>query len=261
MKKALFFDIDGTLIFHKNNITNIPKKVIKEIERLKDLGYYLFLATGRPKAFLEQEILDIGFNGLVLCNGAYVEVNNQIIYEKPMEYQKLCKLINLLDEHNIQYDLETSTYCYFDKNFVELAEFFKKFGINESYLVFDFNKEEIMKRTLKIELNTLEHYSFKIENLIRKDFAYDNHGTQNSYEIFAKEVTKASGIQKVLDYLDIPIENSYAFGDGLNDIEMIKYVRNGVAMGNACKELKEVADVICEDIANDGLGKYLQTID
>ena len=66
------------------------------------------------------------------------------------------------------------------------------------------------------------------------------------------------GIQKVLDYYQIDKENSYGFGDGTNDIDMIQYCGVGIAMGNAVQSLKDVADIVCQSIEEDGLENILK---
>ena len=69
------------------------------------------------------------------------------------------------------------------------------------------------------------------------------------------------GINKVLDRFGVPASDSYGFGDGVNDLEMIKLVGTGVAMGNACDELKAQADEVCPSVVEDGLARYLATVD
>lgn len=260
MGKVLFFDIDGTLLHPKYGVPEIPETVLKELKRLKDEGNYLFIASGRPKAFISDDILDVGFSGLILCNGAYIEMNEKPIYEQSLNEDDLRQLIDLLHKYHFEYFLETSDFVYVDKKFNNMVQLFKSFGIDQTKLTYDFDLQQQLKRTLKLELHTTNENGAMIEEFIQDKFAYDNHGTQDAYEIYSTTDSKASAIQKILDYLNIPLENSYAFGDGLNDIEMIQYVGHGVAMGNACQELKDVADEICGAIDEDGLAQYLKTI-
>lgn len=260
MNKVLFFDIDGTLINPFMGINKIPQSVLKEMRRLKDEGNYLFIASGRPKAFIPDDLLNVGFSGFILCNGAYIEINDKAIYKQPLDYHKLVELTCLLEKYHCEYFLETATYVYLDKRFKELDKTFQSFHIDQSKLKYDFDLNEQLKRTLKLELHTMNNYGYLIENFIKDDFAYDCHGTQDAYEIYSKKDSKATAIQKVLDYFNISLENSYAFGDGFNDIEMIQYAGHGIAMGNACQQLKDVADEVCESINQDGLAKYLKTL-
>ena len=67
-------------------------------------------------------------------------------------------------------------------------------------------------------------------------------------------------VQKVLEYLNLNVQDSYAFGDGLNDLEMIQTVGTGVAMGNAVDELKAVSDLVCDSVHNNGLEKVLNDL-
>jgi hydroxymethylpyrimidine pyrophosphatase-like HAD family hydrolase len=83
----------------------------------------------------------------------------------------------------------------------------------------------------------------------------------SSFEICALDISKASGVQKVLEHLQIDKEHSYAFGDGLNDLGMIKYVGHGIAMKNAVDQLKEVADEVIGHVDENGLEEYLKTIE
>ena len=68
-----------------------------------------------------------------------------------------------------------------------------------------------------------------------------------------QQFQKATGIQKVLDHYHLDQDDTYAFGDGENDLEMIEFCRVGVAMGNACDLLKVKANIICKSVVDDGL--------
>ena len=74
-----------------------------------------------------------------------------------------------------------------------------------------------------------------------------------SMEIYSDKVSKATGILKVLEYFKIPVENSFAFGDGFNDIEMIQTVGTGIAMGTAKDELKNLAKHVVPGVHDDGV--------
>ena len=116
-----------------------------------------------------------------------------------------------------------------------------------------------MHRTLKIEISAKKDHD-KIIEYIADKFYFDHHGTANSFEICALDTSKATGVEKVLEHLNIDKDHSYAFGDGLNDLEMIKYVGHGIAMKNAVKELKEVADAVIGHVDENGLEEYLKRI-
>ena len=107
VKKVLFFDIDGTLL---NSELKIPEGVKKELKRLKDAGHYLFVASGRPLAFISNQIIEAGFDGFVLCNGAHVELNHKIIFENRIPYEKVIGLMKMLESVDCEYNYETGLY-------------------------------------------------------------------------------------------------------------------------------------------------------
>ena len=137
MKKVLFFDIDGTLL---NSKLKIPEGVKRELKRLKEAGHYLFVASGRPLAFISNQIIEAGFNGFVLCNGAHVELNHEIIYENRIPYEKVNDLMNLLESVDCEYDFETATDCYIDPSYKDFIEFFKVCDIRHEKLIISFDK-------------------------------------------------------------------------------------------------------------------------
>ena len=88
MTKVLFFDIDGTLTDTHGGLPEIPAGAQRKMKELQERGYLLFLASGRPYAFIPEILTNFGFDGAVLCNGAHVEMNGQFIYHQPTDLKK-----------------------------------------------------------------------------------------------------------------------------------------------------------------------------
>jgi hydroxymethylpyrimidine pyrophosphatase-like HAD family hydrolase len=80
-----------------------------------------------------------------------------------------------------------------------------------------------------------------------------NRANQYGYDINLKGDLKADGVRILMDYFKIKSEDIYAFGDGINDVSMIKLAGHGIAMGNACEELKSVADYITDNVDDNGI--------
>lgn len=262
-KKVLFFDIDGTLIDHRYGIFEIPKEILQEFRRLQKIGHRLFISSGRPKAMLNDRLLSAGFDGYILANGAYAEIGGTAICEKRMDYALSRQMVGMLDELGCDYMIETAGHIYIDRRSEALYQFFS--GLGQTHLfVRDFDKGEVLKKALKIEVNVPAKDREIVESHIREHFGYvaafDSHGTGHSFEIYSSTVSKATGIQEMLDHLGIAREDSYAFGDGINDIEMIRYCGTGVAMGNAVPELKAVADVVCPPVNEHGIKHILEEL-
>ena len=78
--KLLFFDVDGTLVDGNRGILEIPEGVIHELKRIQKQGHKILICSGRPKAMMNQHFLNVGFDGYVLANGGYVEIDGQSIF-------------------------------------------------------------------------------------------------------------------------------------------------------------------------------------
>lgn len=254
MKKAIFLDIDGTLIDCFNGMTEISPKVKTVIRSLQSKGDYVFIATGRPYAFLSQAILEFGFDGFILANGAQVIINNKTIYSDYLKKDFLKDLISKLEKNNIQYILQSDKYSYIKKEFKELYDFYYRVGISGSLLKNIYSLEDI--NVFKIEMLCLDEKTSNIcLDLIsnNSDYSHVNSIDVKAFELYLSKNTKATGILKALEYLKVDIKNSYAFGDGKNDIEMLSTVGCGIAMGNACDEVKKYAKKITDTVYNDGV--------
>ena len=261
--KILFFDIDGTLIDNRQGIPEVPEGVQRELHRLQSLGHKIFICSGRPKAMINKHLLSLGFDGYILYNGGYIEIDGRSIFEKRMELDLVKNVIKMLEDLHCDYMLETARHIYIDPKSKELYDFFAGIGMEEMFST-HFNKEEVLDRIIKIEANVKnqdkeriqEYVSNKLETVIH----FDEHGSDNAFEFFSPNISKAVGINKVVDYYHADIKDTYAFGDGLNDLEMIKACEVGVAMGNAVDELKKHADIICRPINEQGLERVLKIL-
>jgi Cof subfamily protein (haloacid dehalogenase superfamily) len=258
LKRAIFFDIDGTLIDCLNGITDITPRVKKAIRKLQANGDYVFIATGRPYAFLSESILNFGFDGFVLTNGAQVKINDKLIYKDPIDQNFIKKIVNNFENRGIQYILQGETYSYMKKKCKEFYSYFDKFNISRTYFQDKYSIEDI--DTYKIEMLCEDEKSVNYcLSLANEHYDYMHNEEEKSFELYSKRNTKATGILTALNHLDIPIENSYAFGDGKNDIEMLSTVGCGIAMGNASSEVKNYAKKVTDTVHNDGIALEIET--
>lgn len=252
MNKAVFFDIDGTLMDCLNGITDIRPRVKETIRSLQANGDYVFIATGRPYAFLNESLYNFGFDGFVLTNGAYVKVKEKCIYKECLKRDSIKELVYNFEQRNIQYILQGETYSYIKDEYKKLHSFYDSFSISKKYFQSEYDLEKV--ETYKIEMlyNDKSGMDYCL-NLANDNYDYIHNIEEKSFELYSKSNTKATGILRVLDFLDIPIENSYAFGDGKNDIEMLSTVGCGIAMGNAEDYVKEHAKEVTDTVQNDGV--------
>jgi len=257
MKKAVFFDVDGTLVDCLNGITDITPRVKKAIHELQAKGNYVFIATGRPYAFLNEALRNFGFDGFVLTNGAYVKVKDKCIYKESIKKELVKELAYNFEELNIEYILQGETYSYIKDEYKKLHSFYDSYSISKKYLEGNYNLEEVDIYKIEMLCNDKKSIDHCL-SLGNGNFDYVHNVEEGSFELYSKTNSKASGILKVLDCLDIPLENSYAFGDGKNDIEMLSTVSCGIAMGNANDYVKSYAKKVTDTIQNDGVALEIE---
>ena len=254
MKKAVFFDIDGTIIDCSSGMREISPKVKEAIRTLQNNGDYAFICSGRPYAFLSKEILDFGFDGFILMNGAEIIIKNEIIYKDPIDKEFVKKVVSEFDKFNIQYTLEGEYYSYMESKCKEFYEFFESFGISTKFMKTNYNIDDIDVYKIEMMCINEEAEEFCL-SLVKSnpDYDYSHSINLKSFELYPKKNTKATAILKILDILNINLKDSYAFGDGSNDIEMLSTVGCGIAMGNANDEVKKYAKKITDTVHEDGV--------
>ena len=130
MKKAIFFDIDGTLVNSFNRISTISSAVKNSIKKLQEKNNKVFVATGRPFAFLYEDLLNFGFDGFILMNGSLIlNKNKEPVYKCPFNKNTIKDIIKNFDKYNIQYILQDEKYSYTKKEFLELKNIYKRIGV------------------------------------------------------------------------------------------------------------------------------------
>ena len=265
-RKSIFLDVDGTLV--SGHATMNPK-VIEAINRARQNGHCVFICTGRNKTGIKYELAKADFDGIIASAGSYIEIDNKVIHSVYFNKLLVDKISKVFDENNIYYNYECTDVTYMSKKMVELfiggvnfesgnielekmmQEEFKKFSIKDLSL---YNNQDIHKicfiATDQIDVERAKKQLGDDVNMVIHDI-FD--ATTINGELISKVDNKATAIKQVIDYLGIDKKDTIAFGDSMNDYEMINFVECGIAMGNACKELKEVASRICRSVDEDGI--------
>lgn len=257
MKKAVFFDIDGTILDAVGGIHHIRENVRNAIKKLQAQGDLIFIATGRPYAFLQQEVSNFGFDGFVMNNGAVALSGDKIIYQNALAKSDVQKIIDIAVSNNIEYLLESFPYSYCKKNFAAFEKFFDRIDANKQQIIHDFDIDKI--DISKIECLTERTDVENVEKIYEKILAVPGFtGWADPFhfktlEVYSDKVSKATGIMKVLEHFNIPVENSFAFGDGKNDFEMVAEVGTGFAMATGSEDFKRTAKYVVPSVHEDGV--------
>ncbi|MDD7794993.1 Cof-type HAD-IIB family hydrolase [Clostridium sp. 'White wine YQ'] len=259
MYKLIAIDMDGTLLKDDKSISDITKMGLKSAQ---ELGVKIVLTSGRPiqgiKKYLDEldltgeEDYVIGLNGALICKTSDYSVvsSNATLTGKDLKYiyNKVKGLNTYIHAFTNNGDLVNKTSKFSDNEEKRLnlkikqVDFLKDVLDNDEILkvVLEEEKEVLDKITAKVPKELFEEY-----NVIRSvDFML---------EFMNRGCNKASGLQKLVEYLGISKEEIIAIGDAENDIEMIEYAGLGVAMGNAKEEIKSIANFITKSNEEDGV--------
>ena len=132
--------------------------------------------------------------------------------------------------------------------------------MKDETIIDDFDPQEIEVYIGMIVINSKEDIPILVETL-SPYFDIQRHQTGYSFDLTLKGVSKAVGIKKLVEALNKDMQDTIAFGDGRNDLEMLEEVNTGVAMGNAVPEAKAVANEVCQDVIDDGITIWLKEHD
>ncbi|MFV0343967.1 MAG: Cof-type HAD-IIB family hydrolase [Anaerocolumna sp.] len=254
-KKIIFFDIDGTLIDQRHGLIPSTKEAIR---LLKENGHLPVICTGRTRAFLPKELLELGFCGIIAGAGTYVEYQDEVLFNKVEGPDYANDIIDLLKGHKIHYIVEGPEYIYYDKDnkdskYAEIIDFLK--NLDHGHLKeLELNDYRMNKITCSL---TPESNLDAIIHKLQEKFHLIHHEDGN-FEMAPNGYDKSTGIKQMLKYLNIDQEHTYAFGDSTNDIEMLSYVNYGIAMGNSYKEVLESSRYKTTRLEEDGIYKGLK---
>lgn len=257
MKKysgAVFFDIDGTLIETKRGIDTISENTRRAIASLNKKGYLTCIASGRTRNYLP--VLGDVFEGYITCNGAVAEVDGKILFEKFVEPEVLKHFMKYMDTHGFGYILENSEQCFTtlagNRTFQGLTGRLSK-NYDCFYPITDLTEPESF-RVCKLQIACDDEIEFKrIQTLFAKDFEITPHRYEIAADVAPRGTSKASGIQELIQYLEIPKENTYAFGDDYNDLQMLQTVAHGIAMTPHVPPLDDIAEYVTGTVEEEGV--------
>ena len=264
--KLIAFDLDGTLLNSKKEITSKTREIL---QRAADMKIELVPATGRFWDVIPDCVRDLNFIHYALTlNGAEVyDVENSKSLAKfeipPARALKMAQVFEDID--GIIYDCIIDGQGYMRRDFYEkVADFMV--GQWQTNLVRKGRKpvddfEDKIKNSSGIQKMQI----FTLDKKLREDLmnalpvifpqSVFTSSIPNNIEINDQSANKGNGLKFLADYLNIKIEETIAFGDGLNDLSMIKAAGIGVAMENSCEELLGIADSVTLDCDNDGVAE------
>ncbi len=254
MIKALFFDIDGTLVSFDSH--TIPQSTINAIARAKSRGLEIYIATGRPRAIIDNiGQIEQYVDGYITANGAFCFIGEREISCSPIAPEDVKAVLRAADRDNFSC-MVVGENDFTMHNPTEKAEYIFKDLLNVADMGEKTPLENVLRQRI-IQLTPIVDADGE-QRLLASLGAVESGRWHPAFADFtAPGVSKAKGLAEIAAARGFAIEETMAFGDGGNDIPIIKAAGIGVAMGNANTELKAVADHITDTIDNSGIEKAL----
>lgn len=254
MQKIVFFDVDGTIVTDvaEGEGKFIPESCKSAIRKAREKGNLCFINSGRPYGNVEKYILEIGFDGVVSGCGTNIHVGIEDIYHVAVEGEVASLCYDLCEKYHITAFFEGRDRTYYIENGYHvpwLEEFAGEISKQGSVVLrqrdegFTFDKfcafhdenNDITEFLKAME----EHFSIIIRD-------------ETFIELVPRGCSKGIAIKKLCEYYNIPIEQSYAIGDSVNDLDMFYATPNSIAMGNG-KAIHPYAAFVTKDITDDGI--------
>lgn len=276
MSKIIFLDVDGTIVDYDNHI---PDSAREAIRKARENGHLVYVCTGRSKAEMPDEIWNIGFDGMIGGNGSYVEHKGQILLHQLIPYETAKRVVDWLEARGLEFYLESNNGLFASQNFREVAR--------PTLRTYVLGKGASEDQVLHMEAEDALHGLIYDGDLYRDDLnkisfilhSYQDHldskeafpelkagtwGGRGEEALFGdlgvKDINKAYAVDLILDHLDADRTDTIAVGDAKVDIPMLQACQIGVAMGNGGPEILAVADLITDDVGQDGLYKAFEKL-
>ena len=254
-KYMIFFDIDGTLLDEKEHI--VPESTKRALRQAKANGHEIFICTGRCKNIWPEEILDLGFDGVVGGCGTNIYYHGEELLHARLPQKMQQQVAADLTRLHIDGVLEGKEKSYFRKDYW-MPPVVRIFGENGTFsskcqqfwedgdLAFDKMALWFDETSQMDEFRDL--YSDKFEFILRDP---------TFYEVVPKGYSKATGIEFVCQHTGIDLSHTMGIGDSTNDLPMLRVTGISIAMGSGNPDIFHEVDYVTDTVMNDGIEKAL----
>ena len=264
-RKLIFLDIDGTLTEPGKNIP--PDSALEAVRRAQAKGHRAVLCSGRNYGMLSP-LLKYDFDGVISCSGGCIEYGGQMVYDCPMTPEQQERVLTVFQKSGVYRTIGSRNYSYTDEGFKEFLAANAQSKANSELLRWRVQIESELDIRPMAEYGGEPIYGLTFmspgrERLeapmqaLKNDFNFciqdtDACGIVNG-ELINKAFNKGTAVLRLSAYLGIAAEDMIAFGDSMNDLEMLQTAGYSVCMGNGSAALKKTANLVCPPVDEDGL--------
>lgn len=248
MSKLLLLDIDGTLL---NSKKELPESAKQALQQARENGHDLAIATGRAPFMITDLLKELNIDTYITFNGQYIVNKGELVHTEALDPNTLSEIVEFAEQrdHPLVFMNGERMISSIDYH-PDIDESLKtlKFPHPKTELDFHLNNEIYQALVFcEKEDEPQYHKTFKNMQFVRWH--------RVSCDILPQGGSKASGIEKLILKTGHTIADTIAFGDGLNDLQMMETAGFSVAMDNGHEETKKRASYITDHVDNDGLAK------
>lgn len=252
IQAVAFFDLDGTLLDEKSQIT---PEITNAIQALKANHILPMIATGRTVVEIEHIMKDSNIDSAIVMNGQFIQVEGKKVYSDEFSYEECLKMYEQVKSlgHEISFYNDQQIWCSGHSDILRNAYAF----IHSDVPVIDRSNltEKTVNMMLVLSEDGDEHYLKQFPEM-----TFYRNGPY-SIDTVRKGVSKGSGVQNLFKTLGLPNVPTFAFGDGINDLALFEACDHKIAMGNARNELKERSSFITKKNTEGGIVHALKHFD
>lgn len=251
-RKALFFDIDGTLLSEYTK--EIPKSAVLALQKAREAGHIVFINSGRTRCLMKEVEADVPVDGFLCGCGTYIEIDGKVALRQRIAPERRFQIQQDILGHRMDGILEGTDGCIVHEGVSHMPQIehvktvVEKSGVLKTA---DWTKGPVEFDKFCVLADENSDVSGFLKSL-EPDLAAIDRG-RGLYECVPAGFNKATAMEFILKYYGIPWENSYAFGDSTNDLAMMKYACNSVVMGRHDKALEAYATFITKTVEDDGI--------
>jgi Cof subfamily protein (haloacid dehalogenase superfamily) len=265
-RKAVFVDVDGTLI---DDYGQVPESAARAIREARTNGHLVFLCTGRSMVELTPSVHEVEIDGFVLSSGAYVQVGTEVLKHERLTQEAVNHVADFFDAHGGGYFFQAHDAVYAspesrdllrsivaasvasDPAFSEvdhgLLTYVDTITVDADPRAMAMTKAIFFESVVSVEDLRAEFPEFLIVPASVTVFG------ANAGEMTIPGIHKATGIDVVLDHIGVDLAHTIAIGDSYNDLEMLEHVAVGIAMADAPQAVRDIADEVTASTTGNGI--------
>lgn len=249
MKGIVSFDMDMTLLDHADY--KIPESAMRALEELRE-NYYIVIATGRDldskySAGLKEMVNP---DAVIHLNGTKITVGEKLIYEHCMNKELVHRLLDFTKGREFAMGITTGAEDYFINPEYVVRHDMRRWGISERNFQ---DPEQLYNMNIRTLCYIGHESGAKLVEESFPEVKLPLFSSKEGADVIEKAASKAEGLKRLCEYYGVPVSKTIAFGDSMNDYEIIREAGIGVAMGNSVEELKQAADYVTSSIGEDGV--------